>query len=65
MDTNGSQQLTIEATAVVAPNAPKKNAKRTNDSHTFALTKELVAPRASKCTKNNGVVQKMHKTLLY
>lgn len=50
---------------VVVLNVPKKNAKRANNSHKFALTKEWVAALTLKCTKNNRVVQKCTKTLWY
>ena len=46
---------------VVVHNAPEKNAKRANNSHEFALTKELVPTRTFRGTKNNRVVQKLHQ----
>ena len=58
---NGLLPLEADTEAQVVHNAPEKNAKRTNNSHEFALTKKLVATLTFRGTKNNRVVQNLHQ----
>ena len=51
--------------AADAPSVPTKNAKRTSDSHEFALIKELVAPLPQNAPKLPSGAPKCTKTLLY
>ena len=61
VDMSGRRRLGVCCRGTVVLNVPKKNAKRANNSHKFALTKEWVAALTLKCTKNNRVVQNLHQ----